>query len=207
VASAMLVPLAEMRVAWVMLLLVGCSGGEQHSTDAGSGRGTATVRFSPAALPAGPLLLRAGNGQLEDVLLYGDVQSSPEAMLHDVPFGPLDPATDVVFAQLPQGLYSRLRISIDWMMISGSWKGTPLQVAFAIEDNWIDLRSPTARELSPGESIRFAVAVDVSSWFAGVDWSDAVVDDGVIRIDDFHNSALTRAIANAVPASFSVTDQ
>jgi hypothetical protein len=206
VALVMLEPAIQMRFAWLMLMVAGC-GGAQGSSDAGAAGGSATVRFVPQMVAGGPLQLVDGDGQLEDVLLYGDVQSSPNAMLHDISFDPLAPSTDVAFRELPQGLYSRLRVSIDWLSLAGSWNQTPLQLRLEIEDEWIDLRTPTAQELNPGGSITLGVSIDVQSWFASVDLSSAVVDDGVIRIDGLHNTALTRAIGNAVPASFSLVNQ
>ncbi|HEX4458950.1 MAG TPA: hypothetical protein VIA18_13330, partial [Polyangia bacterium] len=76
------------------------------------------------------------------------------------------------------------------------------------DDVVADLRASSGRELTAGQTIRFAVTIDVAAWFAGIDLDQAAVDDDDddgIRLGNVHNDALVPAVLAALPTSFQLT--
>lgn len=196
---------------WTLLLVVASCGGRPLPSASSSGAGTVTISFAGVQLAAGPLDVGAASIVLKDVSLYGDVQAAPSFQLPDVSVDVLSASTPVRVMDLPQGLYSRLRFSVDQLHLSGKWRDWALSLTLDDGDDddqlGVALRAPNGVELASGQTVGFAVTIDVSSWFAGVDLDDAEVDsDQTIHLDDDHNGVLMSALITAVPSSFALTD-
>ncbi len=198
-----------MKSCWTLLLLVaGCGGGASAPAQS---TGSVAVAFATQPLPSGPLTVDSAALVLEDLSLFGDVQAAPGYMLPDVAVNALTPATPLTMDGLPQGVYSRLRFSVQSLQVSGEWRGRSLVVDLVDRDDdddvVADLRASSGRELTAGQTIHFAVTIDVAAWFAGVDFDQAVVDgdDDCIRLGNGYNSALVPAVLAALPTSFQLT--
>jgi hypothetical protein len=196
-----------MRPHWTLLLLVaGCGGG---SAAPAQSTGAATVGFAAQPLPSGPLTLDGATLELEDLSLFGDVQAAPGFMLPDVSVNVLAPSTPLRMDGLPQGVYSRLRFSVESLQTTGHWRDRSLVVDLVDRDDdddvVADLRAPAGRELTAGQTVSFSVTIDVAGWFAGIDLDQADVDDDRIRLGGGHNGALVQSLLAALPGSFQLT--
>ena len=198
-----------MKPCWTLLLLVaGCGGGAAAPAQS---TGSVAVAFAAQALPAGPLSVDNAALVLEDLSLFGDVQAAPGYMLPDVSVNAFMPTTPLTMDGLPQGVYSRLRFSVQSLQVSGAWRGHSLVVDLVDRDDdddvVADLRASSGRELNAGETIRFAVTIDVAAWFANIDLDEAAVDsdDDCIRLGNGYNGALVPAVLAALPTSFQLT--
>jgi hypothetical protein len=192
------------RCALLLLLVAGCGGAARAPV---ADTGTVSVVFSAQPLPAGALTLASATISMEDLALFGDVQSAPGIMLPGVSIDMLAPSGPVLLDGLPQGVYSRLRFSLEALHISGQWRDHMLLIDLVDGDDdddvVVDLRAPAGRELTAGQTIGFAVSVDPGAWLAGVDLDQASIDaDQCIRLGGGHNSALVPALLAALPPSF-----
>jgi hypothetical protein len=110
--------------------------------------------------------------------------------------------------EAPQGLYSRFRADIHRISMRGSYMGAPLSISIGPFAMSIDLPATTAREVGPGASAEFAVAIDGASWLKNAHFEAASRDlSGSIEVetgDD--NPTIANAIAAAIPASFTLAD-
>lgn len=195
------------RLAALVVLVGGCGGGAVAPAQS---TGAVTVGFAAPSLPAAPLTFAGAGLVLEDVSLFGDVQAAPGFMLPDVAVDVLTPSTPLTMDGLPQGVYSRLRFSVQSLQATGQWRDRPLIVDLVDRDDdddvLVDLRAPAGAELTAGHTVGFAVTMDVAAWFAGIDLDGADVDtDGSIRLGNGHNSALIPAVLAAMPGSFQLT--
>jgi len=63
----------------------------------------------------------------------------------------------------------------------------------------IDLKGKMPFEIGPGNDT-VLVGFDLASWLAAIDWDTALVENGMIAIDDAHNTELLGAFEAAVAA-------
>jgi hypothetical protein len=166
--------------------------------------GVIQVQFAVQEMNDPAYMLSSGTVGFESIEVFGNVSTSTRGRLGPSTLDATLPGQRLTLPDLPDGLYSRLRLDVESLTIAGTWRGVPLRVQFEIEEAKVDLRLEAGAELAAGQSITFAVAVAAPSWLASVDLSQAVVDNGEILVDADHNRAIARAIAVALLTSFTL---
>jgi hypothetical protein len=186
----------------LLLLAVGCGG---TSAPPPPTTGEIDVQFTAKPSTDARLAITGGRLGIDELDLFGDV-SSNRAMAQGVEIDPTSTQVQsVMLTGLPQGIYSRLRVKPETVELQGTWRGTPLAIAFELDDQWTDLFAQGAPELTPGATLAFPVTIDEGAWFAGVDLDQATASGGQIQIDGTQNSAIMQSIANALLGSFTLT--
>lgn len=183
--------------------LAGCGGnpGGNPPPDAG----TLTLTVTPTSPATAPLTLQQARLELDNVSLVGDV--APVSMLSDVSIDLLSSGMTLPFTMLPQGLYSRVRFTVDTVSMQGTWRGVPLTIHLESGDGSqstvIDLRSSTGVEVAPGHDATIAVGIDAASWLAGGLLDSATQSSGQIVLDSSNNVALGQQLLSRLAPSFS----
>jgi hypothetical protein len=194
--------LTRLLAAASLSALTGC-GNSPGGT--GPAPGTLTVDVKPAAIAVTGLSLTSCKLEIEGLTVLGDVAPSGP-MIHEFTLDALSAGASFPLAMLPQGVYSRVRFSVDHVSAAGSWRDTPLSLSLDAGDNTIvDLRS-NGVELTPGHDAAFTLGVDPGSWFAGNVLDGATVASNQILIDALTNTAVGAQILASVPASFTLQD-
>jgi hypothetical protein len=107
---------------------------------------------------------------------------------------------------LPQGVYSRVRFTIDHVSAAGTWRDTPLSLSLEPSDDTpVDLRSDGV-EVTPGHDGVLALGVDPGSWFAGNVLDGATVSANEILVSGSSNGAVGAQIVSRIPLSFALQD-
>jgi hypothetical protein len=168
--------------------------------------GALTLNLRPTPPTRSGLTVHGGAMKLEQLSVFGDVAPDPRGMLSDATV-PWASGLALTFTELPPGLYSRVRFSVDEIAIEGTFDGAPLRVNLELEGLRVDLRSPTGVELSPGHDAALTVTIAAGGWLDGVALESAERDGGEIRLDENHNRDLLDDIAARIgAASFSLGD-
>jgi hypothetical protein len=185
------------------LALTGCGNGPVTPPD----EGVLTLRFVPTSPAVSPLALSSSRLTIENLTLLGDVAPDGRSMLSELTIDLLSSGVSFMFTMLPQGLYSRVRFSVDKVVLEGSWRGVPLHVQLEVDNAPIvDLRSAAGVEVGPAQDVLLAIRIDGASWFAGNLLDTAVVASGEIVIDSGNNLTIGEQLLARVAASFSLDD-
>jgi hypothetical protein len=195
--------LTRLLAAASLSAMTGCG-----NTPGGTGPapGTLTVDVKPAAVAVSGLVLTSCKLQIEGLTVLGDVAPDGRSMIHEFTLDALSSGTSFSLSMLPQGVYSRVRFSVDQMSAAGTWRGTALSLSLEGGDNSVvDLRSDGV-EVTPGHDGELALGVDPGSWFAGNVLDGATVASNQILINGTTNGAVGAQILSAVPASFTLQD-
>jgi hypothetical protein len=166
----------------------------------------------PAALP-GDVRLTEVRLNLRDVRVLGDSAPGDGRTAVDrleltwrVDQGP----APLAFLQAPPGLYSSLRYRVgdgdeDGIELSGTVRRDGEDVDFEIEDSMaLGIDVPLSLELTPGEQVTLEVRLDTAAVLGGIDWSEAEVEDGEIKLDD--DSAQLQGVRDRLRTAFSVVE-
>jgi hypothetical protein len=190
----------------VMLALTAAAAGcgpPDHPPQAGQ----LSVTFTPRPPALANLMLASGALSLDHILVLGD---APPPM-HPPMMPPLDldvlgSGASITLTMLPPGVYSRVQLSFEDVLIQGTWRGTPFQVRIAaFRPAPVDMRSPTGKELAHGQDVAFAVTIDANAWFAGGLLDSATPSPGnQILIDDQNNVMIASALMMRIAQSFSL---
>jgi hypothetical protein len=195
------------RAVWVVVAMCtsACIG---HPVDGAQAMGGTVAVLFTVHPPTTPGLQLAGNMDLlglEHLDLFGDVSAAPQAVVVGASLDPSSTEVQTVrFSDLPQGIYSQLEIDIEHVRIDGTFQDAPLHVQFDVEGLRVDLRASPPPELLPGDTVKLPVAVDADSWWSGVDFSQAKMDNGEILIDLYHNEQMAQAISRALASCFTL---
>jgi hypothetical protein len=191
---------------WGAAVLGGCSG---QTGGNGPPPGTLTVDVRPTVSAVAGLQLSSGHVQIEGLTVLGDVAPDGRSMVSEFDLDVLSSGASFSLSMLPQGVYSRVRFSVDHATAAGSWRGMPLTVALEpTDDNGasvVDLRS-NGVEVAPGHDGELAVGVDAGAWFAGNVLDGAAPDQGQIVVDGSHNTAVASQIISSLLGSFTLQD-
>lgn len=191
-------------VALLAAALAGC-GNPPGRTNPDPGVLTLTLR--PGSPAVSGLQLDAARMELEHLEILGDVPAGDRATLPSAEVDLLGAPSRYVFSMLPQGVYSRVRASLDHLELQGSWRGMPLHVDVEGEDHGlIDLRTASAAELAPGHDVTLDADIDVGSWFAGDLLDQATAIGGQIEIDEYVNGGVGAELVARAVASVSLED-
>src|SRR5262249_23158520 len=85
-------------------------------------------------------------------------------MLGETEIDMLGPPQPHVFAQAPQGLYSRVRFELNEVRFRGEYGSNQVQAQIDKYVATIDLRDPIGRKVGPGQSAIFTVTFDGTAW-------------------------------------------
>jgi hypothetical protein len=147
--------------------------------------------------------------QIEGLTVLGDVAPDGRSMVSEFDLDVLSSGASFSLSMLPQGVYSRVRFSVDHATAAGSWRGMPLTVALEPNDDngasVVDLRSDGV-EVTPGHDGELAVGVDAGAWFAGNVLDGAAPVQGQIVVDGSHNVAVASQIISSLLGSFTLQD-
>jgi hypothetical protein len=167
--------------------------------------GKAMVQFMPASLAVENLTLTSAVMHLHDIRIIGDIAPPPTELIPngELNLDVLSSGASLSFTGMPQGVYSRLQLAFDNVVIAGAWRNTSFMAHIAqFGGPRVDLRSADGRELGPGQDIVFVVPVDVPSWFANDLLDGASPMSGQIVCDDLNNPDITLEILTRVGQSF-----
>jgi len=170
--------------------------------------GKLTVRFTPDALTTPELRLDMANLRLGRIVVFGSVPPPPgmmPPMPTDVSFDALSATgASLTFDSLRQGIYSRVQLLVEMAALDGAWRGTPFHARLGgmFGGGMVDLRSPTGRELAPGQDVTFEVGVAPNQWLGDGILDSAVVTNGQIVCDMQQNPTLARELIDRVARSF-----
>ena len=113
-------------------------------------------------------------------------------------------ASSASIANLPQGLYSRMRFIVGRVSLEGRARGTPFQVSLAPFGAIVDIRTSMPQELGLDQDISFEVAVDPNIWFPPYLFDGATLDSrGEIIVDDVSNPQIGSTLVQSMLWSFS----
>src|SRR5439155_3826993 len=170
--------------------------------------GLLTVTFVPTAPATPDLVLSSGTLRLDHILVIGD---APPPMhmppMQAVNLDVLSSGGSLTFTMLPPGVYSRVQLVFENVMLQGTWRGMPFQARLAVfRPMPVDLRSPTGKELGHDMDVTFTVGVDAGSWFAGnvLDGASPPPGGGTTLIDEQNNFGVTMELTTRVGRSFSL---
>jgi hypothetical protein len=190
---------------WLPLLaltLAGCGGGNPVPPT----NDTLTLHFVPATLDVANLVVQSATMAISGLTVYGDtssaVGSDKERLSLDV-----DGAVslDAVIAMLTPGVYSRVKLNVDNMTMTGSWRGTPLQISVGeFGGGMVALRSGAGQDVGTATAASFVIAVDPNPWFANGILDMAMISNGQIVCDMRSNPDLGGALINRIATSFSI---
>ena len=192
-------------VALVAGALAGCGGnpGGNPPPDAG----TLTLTITPTSPATSPLALQQARLKLDNVSLVGDVVPDGRSMLSDVSIDLLSSGMSFAFTMLPQGVYSRVRFTVDNVAMQGTWRGVPLTIQLEPLDGSsigvVDLRSSAGVEVAPGHDVTIPVVIDAASWFGGALLDSATQSSGQIVVDANNNVAIVQQLLSRIAPSFS----
>jgi hypothetical protein len=193
--------------------LAACSSGNPSGPEPG----VATVGFlaKPVTLPY--TTLSRARVQLNRVLIIGNMPPPPppgepsrpppdRPSLPDVDFDALaTTASSASFQDLPQGLYSRVRLTLGRISLEGRNRGTVFNISVAPFGIIVDVRAAVPQELGLDQNIDFDVSVDPNVWFPPYLFDGAVLDNrGEIVSDDVSNPQIGVALTQAMTRSFSL---
>lgn len=171
--------------------------------------GKLTVRFTPDALTTPELRLDMATLRLGRIVVFGSVPPPPgmmPPMPTDVMLDALSPTgASLTFESLRQGIYSRVQLLVENAALDGAWRGRPFHARLGgmFGGGMVDLRSPTGRELAPGQDVTFEVGVAPNQWLGDGLLDTAVVSpDGQIICDMQQNPTLARELIDRVARSF-----
>ena len=178
--------------------LAGCGGPDDRPR-----AGELSVTFIPLPASVPELQLTSATMRLSHIGVFGNapppVGPPPP---NDLAFDALDGGVRRDF-MLPPGIYSRVQLAYENVVINGTWRGTPFQVRLAMMRGFpIDLRATVGRALSVDNDVAFVVDVDVGSWFAGNLLDGAVASGGQIICDPLTNPAITMELGMRIGRSF-----
>ena len=165
--------------------LAGCGGPDDRPR-----AGELSVTFIPLPASVPELQLTSATMRLSHIGVFGNAPPPPgPPPPNDLAFDALDGGVRRDF-MLPPGIYSRVQLAYENVVINGTWRGTPFQVRLAMMRGFpVDLRATVGRELSVDNDVAFVVDVDVGSWFAGNLLDGAVASGGQIICDPLTNPA------------------
>ena len=170
------------------------------------GSSSVTVRVQPMATAVDGLQLSSGRVEIENLTVLGDVGPSQRTMVSEFSLDLTSAGKSFMLSMTPQGVYSRVRFSLDDLNVSGTWRGTPFTVQIDPEDQpAIDLLS-TPIDLTPGSSAEFTVSVDPAAWFGNDLLDGATVSAGQLTIDSGHNPTVAATLGSTLPDGFSLVD-
>ena len=151
---------------WGAAVLGGCGGQTGGNVPPA---GTLTVDVRPTVSAVAGLQLSSGRVQIEGLTVLGDVAPDGRSMVSEFNLDVLSSGASFSLSMLPQGVYSRVRFSVDHANAAGTWRGMPLTVSLEPNDDngasVVDLRSDGV-EVTPGHDGELAVGVDAGAWFA-----------------------------------------
>ena len=209
-------------ISGVCGLALVASGPVACSDDAPSGPtpGVATVAFTPKPVALPYIVLDRAQVQLDRVLVIGNMPPPPppgqpppdrpppgdRPPLPDVSLDALSSAgSSASFEDLPQGLYSRVRFTLDRMSLEGKARGTVFNVSIAPFSVIVDVRASVPQELGLDRDINFPVSVDPNVWFPAYLFDGAMLDNrGEIVSDEVSNPQIGATIIQAMARSFSL---
>ena len=200
------------------------SGNDAAPPDAAARGLVLSVAFSSndagttAQLPAdlGTVTVESAVLWIGDLRFVGDGDDGGRTERRDLPLDLGQPFA-LALPDAPPGLYSRLRIVFDApgdrTLVPAAFEGHRLAfqirghlrsgAAFVVRDEHdlaLDLRAGDGRELAPGQTLGASLAIDLPSWFAGVELGDAKT--GTVVIDaSTASDRLERFRANFVRAA------
>jgi hypothetical protein len=185
-------------------------------TASGPQPGVATVGFAARPVVIPYVGLTRARVQLNRVLVIGNVPPPPPPddqppqpwppPLPDVSFDALSntPAS-ASFQNFPQGLYSRVRLTIGRISLEGIWRGTVFNVSIAPFGVVVDVRASMPQELGLEHDVNFDVTVDPNIWFPPYLFDGAMLDNrGEIVCDDVSNPQIGSILIPAMASSFSL---
>jgi hypothetical protein len=191
---------------WGATALGGCGG---QTGGNGPADGTLTLDVRPTVSAVTGLQLSSGRVQIEGLTVLGDVAPDGRSMVSEFNLDVLSSGASFSLSMLPQGVYSRVRFSVDHATVAGTWRGMPLTVSVEPDDDngasVVDLRSAGV-EVTPGHDGELAVALDAGAWFAGNVLDGATPDQGQIVVDNSHNAAVASEIISSMLGSFTLQD-
>ncbi|MCU1281855.1 MAG: hypothetical protein JWM53_5401 [bacterium] len=188
---------------WGAIALGGCGG---HGGSNGTPDGVLSVVVAPTVSAVSGLQLSSGRVQIDGLTVLGDVAPDGRSMVSEFNLDLLSTGATFTLSMLPQGVYSRVRFSVDHTVVAGTWRGTPLQVALESDDGAaVDLRS-NGVEVTPGHDGELALGVDAGTWFAGNVLDGAPAVGGQIVVDGSHNPTVASQIISRLPGSFTLQD-
>lgn len=186
--------------------LVGCG----NPSGSGPPAGTLTVDVTPTVSAVSGLHITSGKMQIEGLTVLGDVAPDGRSMISEFNLDLLSSGASFSLSMLPQGVYSRVRFTVDHANVAGTWRDVPLTIAIEGGDDGgsasvVDLRSDGV-EVAPGHDGTLALGVDAGSWFAGNILDGAPAVQNQIVIDGSHNAAVAAQLLARIPASFTLQD-
>jgi hypothetical protein len=189
----------------LMLALTAAAGCEQpdHPPNAGQ----LSITFTPKPPTLANLTLGSGALSLDHILVLGDAPPPMHPpMMPPVGVDVLGSPTSVTLTMLPPGVYSRVQLTFEDVLIQGTWRGAAFQVRIAaFRPAPVDMRSPTGKELAHGQDVAFAVSIDANTWLAGDLLDSATPSPGnQILVDDQNNVMVAAALMMRIAQSFSL---
>jgi hypothetical protein len=186
-------------------LSVGCDGSPHAMADLGPvGPSQLALALSLTPPTIDQLTVTGGRLDLSRVGVFGDAPADERTLIGRVEFTLPADAGVVPFPDAPYGLYSRTCASVDALVLTGSWRGTPLAVGFEVEYLSVDLRAAPA-EYSPDQNATLSVAIDMDGWFDPRRLDSATLDGGIIRVDARHNPWIAVDMARSIADSFTLS--
>jgi hypothetical protein len=192
---------------WGAAALGGCGGQPGGS---GPQPGTLTVDVKPAVSAVTGLHVTSGRVQIEGLTVLGDVAPDGRSMISEFNLDLLSSGASFSLSMLPQGVYSRVRFTVDHAVVAGTWRELPLSISIEGGDDAgsasvVDLRS-NGVEVTPGHDGELALGLDAGSWFAGNILDSATPVQNQIVIDGSHNATVAAQLLARIPASFALQD-
>ncbi len=190
---------------WGAAALTGCTSppGSSSTQD-----GVLTLAVMPTVSAVSGLQLTSGRVQIDELTVLGDVAPDGRSMVSEFNLDLLSSTgASFTLSMLPQGVYSRVRFSVDSAVVMGSWRGTPFSVALETDDSVaaVDLRS-NGVEVTPGHDGALTLGVDPGTWFAGNVLDGATPVSGQLTIDSSHNAAVAAQLTSRLAGSFTLQD-
>jgi hypothetical protein len=186
----------------VLLLVVACGPPEGPPPP-----GKLTLKLAPAALATANLTLSSADMHIDRIMPIGNVP--PPHMPPPPPMLDVDASSTMgasfTFDMLPPGLYSRVQLSVEGVMVMGSWRGTPLTARLGMfGGGMVDVRSATGADVEPSTNATLTVTIDPNQWFAGNLLDGAMTMNGQIVCDMMSNGPITGELNRRVTASFAL---
>lgn len=183
-----------------LVTLVGCGG---TAVTPPPQPGTMSVHWTPVA----PTTITDVTGSLllEEVWVLGDGPIDKRLQMRNITVDLVQP-TDLLYSDLPQGLYSRYRSEIRGVTLDGTYQGTPVSIHAMFDDLFVDLRGDPV-EMSLGHSGRFNVSFDLEAWVEPGELDACELTNGTILLDPTHNRTTLLTILERVPNSFSMVTE
>lgn len=209
--------MTKRSIVCLLALLAGASAcGPPHGM---SPRGVAKVTFTPVPEELAELTLDVAAMRLLGVEVYGAAAPPPSPpargpgprppppppppMPRDATLDALSTGVSLGYANLPRGLYSRLRFVLEDVELRGTWRTTPFEAHLAtFRGESVDLRAAMGKELGPGQDVEFTVTVDVERWFAADLLDAAVAAGGTITCDEQNNPMVADKLLDNLTHSF-----